>query len=289
MDLGVLFPGHEIGIDPGAVREWAQAVEGLGYSHVVASDHVLGADITNRPNWDLPNTVETLFHEPLVLLGYLAGCTERLGLATAIVILPQRQTALVAKQAAEVDVLSRGRLRLGVGLGRYEIEYEALGEDFHNRGRRVDEQVAVLRALWTQEVVTFQGKWHHISEAGINPLPVQRPIPIWFGGGSRAEAALRRIGRLADGWFPSSSSHGELLATLERLQGYARAAGRDPATIQIEGRMNVARGGPDDWRNARATWQQLGARYLSLNTEGAGFTSVRQHIDRLRQAKEALR
>ncbi|HLE81312.1 MAG TPA: LLM class F420-dependent oxidoreductase, partial [Dehalococcoidia bacterium] len=194
MQLGVVFPQTEIGADPGGVRNYVQAVEQMGYAHLAIYDHVLGADPTNRPDWRGPYTSKTLFHEPMVLFGYLAALTQRLELVTSIIILPQRQTALVAKQAAEIDVLAQGRFRFGVGIGWNQVEYEALGEDFHNRGRRMEEQIAVLRALWTQEVVTFEGKWHRITEAGINPLPVQRPIPIWMGGG--AEPVLQRIARL---------------------------------------------------------------------------------------------
>ena len=212
MQLGVTFPQTEIGVDPGAIRAYAQAAEGLGYDYLVAYDHVLGADVSVRPDWKprrhgrQPHLATALppayshkhaFHEILVLFGYLAGVTKRLGLATGVLIVGQRQTALVAKQAAEVDVLSGGRLRLGIGAGWNDVEFEALGMDFHSRGRRNEEQIALLRALWTQEVVTFEGRWHKVTAAGINPLPVQRPIPIWVGGG--AEPVLKRAGRLADG------------------------------------------------------------------------------------------
>ncbi|MER3404742.1 MAG: hypothetical protein C4289_05905 [Chloroflexota bacterium] len=201
MQIGAIFPQTEIGADPVAIRDYAQAVEELGYAHLVAYDHVLGAntETPERRGRRWPYTFQHQFHEPLVLFGYLAAITRRIGLVTGILILPQRQTALVAKQAAEVDVLSSGRLRLGVGLGWNEVEYEALGENFHNRGRRIEEQVTVLRALWTQPLVTFHGRWHHITDAGINPLPVQRPIPIWMGGTD--ERVLRRIARMADGGY----------------------------------------------------------------------------------------
>ena len=196
MRLGVVFPQTEIGADPAAIRDYAQAVQAMGYRHILIYDHVLGASTASRPEWRGAYTSETLFHEPFVLYGYLAALTN-LELVTGVIILPQRQTALVAKQAAEVDVLSGGRLRLGVGVGWNEVEYQGLNESFHNRGARCDEQIAVLRALWTQPVVTFHGRWHHIEEAGIKPLPVQQPIPIWIGGHS--EAALKRAGRLGDG------------------------------------------------------------------------------------------
>src|SRR3712207_5049701 len=200
MRLGAIFPQLESGADPVAIRDYAQAVEGMGYDHILIYDHVLGADTASRPNWRGPYTAQSLFHEPFVLYGYFAAVTERVELVTDVIILPQRQTALVAKQAAEIDVLSGGRLRLGVGIGWNEVEYEALGESFRNRGARSEEQIEVLRLLWTQEVVDFQGRWHTITAAGINPLPVRRPIPLWIGG--TAEPVLRRIGRLGDGWFP---------------------------------------------------------------------------------------
>ncbi|MBI2886754.1 MAG: LLM class F420-dependent oxidoreductase [Chloroflexi bacterium] len=287
MQLGVVFPQTELGADPTVVRDYVQAVEGMGFSHLAIYDHVLGADPANRPGWRGPYTHRSLFHEPFVLFGYLAGLTQRLELVTSIIILPQRQTVLVAKQAAEVDVLARGRFRLGVGIGWNQVEYEALGEDFHTRGRRMEEQMAVLRALWTQEVVTFQGRWHHITEAGLNPLPVQRPIPIWMGGG--AEPVLQRIGRLADGWFPQIRPDDNAKAALERLRSYAREAGRDPASIGIEARGNAATGTPEDWARHFAAWRDLGATHLSVNTMGGGFTSPDQHVAALRQYKETVR
>lgn len=284
MQLGVVFPQTESGIDPTALRDYVQAVEQLGYNHLAIYDHVLGADPGNRPGWRGPYTHKSLFHEPLVFFGYLAALTQRLELVTSIIILPQRQTALLAKQAAEVDVLTRGRLRLGVGIGWNNVEYEALGVDFHTRGRRAEEQVALLRALWTQEVVTFEGRWHRITEAGINPLPVQRPIPIWMGGS--AEAVLQRVARLADGWFPQLRPDDNARAALERLRGYAREAGRDPSSIGIEARITLATGTPDDWAKSLAAWRDLGATHVSLNTMGGGFTSLDQHVEALRRFKE---
>ena len=286
MRYGVIFPQTEIGPDPGAVRAFAQAAEGLGYDHLVVYDHVLGADTSNRPDWTGPYTNKSLFHEPFVLFGYLAGVTQRLELVTGILILGQRQTALVAKQAAEVDVLSGGRLRLGIGIGWNEMEYEALGENFHNRGKRSEEQVEVLRALWSQEVVTFEGKWHRITEAGINPLPVQRPIPIWFGGG-RTEPVVRRIARLGDGWFPQRQPDQEGQEALEQLRQFAREEGRDPASIGIETRVRASDGIETALGNVKE-WQRMGATHLAINTMGAGFSSVDEHIGAIRAFKEGL-
>ena len=204
MRTGVVFPQTEIGSDPVLVRDFAQAAEGLGYAHLLVFDHVLGAGLEHRPGWSGAYAADDPFHEPFVLFGYLAGLTQRIELVTGVLVLPQRQTALVAKQAAEVDVLSQGRLRLGVGVGWNDVEYEALGEDFHDRGRRIEEQVSLLRALWTEPVVDFAGRWHRVPEAGINPLPVQRPIPVWFGG--QAEPVLRRVGAVGRRLVPADAS-----------------------------------------------------------------------------------
>ena len=187
MRIGAIFPQAEISPDPGAIREFAQAAEELGYSHLFIADHVLGADPQYHPYFASSSyTHQSVMHEPFALMGYLSAITKSLELVTGILILPQRQTVLVAKQAAEVDVLSGGRLRLGIGVGWNHVEYEALEQDFHNRGRRSEEQIAVLRALWTQEVVDFQGRWHRIDNAGLSPMPVQRPIPVWLGAGGSA-------------------------------------------------------------------------------------------------------
>ncbi len=285
MKTGVVFPQTEIGSDPAAVRDYAQAAEDLGYSHILAYDHVLGASREARPDFRGPYDNNSLFHEPFVLFGYLAGVTCAIELVTGIIILPQRQTALVAKQAAAVDVLSGGRLRLGVGIGWNEVEYEALGEDFHTRGRRVEEQAALMRALWTDEVVTFQGRWHTVTAAGINPMPVQRPIPLWMGGG--AEPVIRRIARLADGWFPQFRPDDRGRETLQRLHDYAREAGRDPGEIGIEGRTSIGGGTADDWAREVEAWRQLGATHLGVNTMGAGLSSPADHIDALRRFKAA--
>lgn len=289
MQLGVVFPQTEIGNDPIAIRDYAQAVENLGYTHLLAYDHVLGADPDRPGGWRKSYTYKHPFHEPFVLFGYLAGLTERLELVTGILILPQRQTALVAKQAAEVDVLTGGRLRLGVAVGWNPVEYEALGEDFRTRGRRIEEQVKVLRALWTEEIVSFEGRWHRINQAGIKPLPIQRPIPIWMGGG--AEPALRRVARLTDGWFipPYQFPLGdEARAVLDRLRGYLREAGRDPKSVEIEGRMKIGGGSPDDWAKEAEAWRDLGATHLSINTMDERLSSPDGHIDALCRFKETV-
>jgi probable F420-dependent oxidoreductase len=287
MQLGVVFPQTEIGPDPAVVKDYAQTAEALGFRHLLVYDHVLGADPEREGGWRGPYTHLHQFHEPFVLFGYLAGVAPSLELVTGILILPQRQTPLVAKQAAEVDVLSGGRLRLGIGVGWNAVEYEALNEDFHTRGRRVSEQVALLRRLWTEPVVDFQGRYHTVPRAGILPLPVQRPIPIWLGG--MADAVLRRVARWGDGWFPQFRPNGDTARTMmETLRGYVAEAGRDMSAIGIEGRINCGAGTPDEWRQARDEWQAIGATHLSVNTMNAGLASPREHIAQIRRIAEAL-
>jgi probable F420-dependent oxidoreductase len=282
MQIGVTFPQNEIGADPVAIRDYIQAIEELGYRHLVIYDHVLGADPANRPGWS-GYTYKDLFHEPFVLFGYLAAIS-RLELVTAVIILPQRQTALVAKQAAEIDVLTGGNLRLGVGVGWNPVEYEALGTDFHTRGRVVEEQIEVLRLLWGEELITFKGKYHTIVEAGLNPLPVRRNIPVWTGGST--DTLLRRTARLADGWFPLGPLNDTMRGNIERLRTYIVEAGRSLDAVGIEARVNASDGGPDDWQRVTEAWQQIGATHISLNTMKAGYKSLDEHIDALRRYKE---
>ena len=286
MKIGVVFPQTEIGQDQAGIREFAQAAEQTGYDHLGAYEHVLGANPGSRAEWRGPYTHKSAFHEPFVLFGYLAAVTSRIGLVTDILILPQRQTALVAKQAAEVDLLSGGRLRLGIGIGWNHVEYEALGQEFSTRGRRMEEQVHLLRALWTQELVTFHGRWDGVTDAGINPLPVQRPIPIWMGGG--AEPVLERIARVADGWFPQMRPDEEARGALARLRGYIGAAGRDPSSVGIEASVGARTGELEQWVASAKAWEELGATHLFFNTLGAGFSTVDQHVAAIRRFKEAI-
>jgi len=285
MRVGVVLPTYEIPTDPAAIADFAQAAEQLGYAHLAVMDHVVGADLTQRANW---NNRETLcdFHEPFVVFGYLAGVTKRLEFVTDVLVLPQRQTILVAKQAAEVDVLSHGRLRLNVGVGWAAPEFQALNEDFQTRGQRIDEQIAVLRALFTQEVVTFHGRWHHIEAMGIRPLPVQRPIPIWLGGD--VEASLRRVGAIGDGWAPLLEPDQATQAAIARMHDYARASGRDPNSIGIEGAIYLADKTPDDWRRESAAWAALGATSLTLYPLDAGLSSVQAHVTALERFKAEM-
>jgi probable F420-dependent oxidoreductase len=286
MRFGVIFPQTESVTDRVALRDYVQAAEEIGYDHILMYDHVLGVDPTGRPDWRANYTRDDPFQEPLVFLGFAAALTRRIELVTGVLVLPQRQTALVAKQAAEIDVLSGGRLRLGVGVGWNEVEFLALGESFHDRGARIVEQVQVLRALWTKSTVDFRGRWHRIDRAGLTPLPIQRPIPIWMGGWD--ERVLRRVAQLADGWYPFRHPPEGWQAQIERLRGYTREAGRDPATLGIEPRFTL-RGTPDDWRRAKDDWAALGATHLTLNTMGLGLPHFRAHIDAMRRWHEAVR
>ena len=285
MNVGVVFPQTEIGADRGAIRTYAERVEALGFTHLLAYDHVLGADPEVHAPWQGPYDVDTTFHEPFVLFGYLAAITK-IELVTGIIILPQRQTALVAKQAAEVDILTDGRFRLGVGLGWNAVEYDALAKNFTDRGRRSVEQVELLRRLWTERSVTFAGEHEHVLGAGIAPLPVQRPIPVWIGASS--EPAFRRAGRIADGWFPMMPPGPALDAARAVVEQAARDAGRDPASLGMEGRVSWTDAGVDKVVDHIGRWRAAGASHVAVNTMNAGLGSVDGHLAALTAAAEAL-
>ncbi len=291
MKVGVTFPQTEIGTDPGAIRAYAQAVEEMGLSHILAYDHVLGADDRGQYSHrqGRPYNYASQFLEPFILFAHLAAVTTKLEFVTGVIILSQRQTALVAKQAAVLDVLSGGRFRLGIGTGWNEVEYEALGENMGNRGKRSEEQIEVMRALWTNEVVTFEGRWHKITAAGINPLPVQRPIPVWFGGGS--EPVLERIGRIGDGWIAigmGADAPDPASAKIERIRQYAKDAGRNPDDVGIEGRSALARASLDECVAQAKDWEKLGAHYHTIVTMDVGLKTPDDHIEMIRRFKEAL-
>jgi probable F420-dependent oxidoreductase len=286
MRIGVVFPQTELGGDAAAVRAYGQRVEELGFTHLLAYDHVVGADPAVHVGWAGPYDVRTTFHEPFVMLGYLAAVTTTLELVTGVIILPQRQTVLVAKQAAEVDLLSEGRLRLGVGLGWNTVEYEALGENFTNRGKRLGEQVEVLRRLWTEQSVTFDGEHHRVTGAGLAPLPVQRPIPVWIGAASRP--AFERAGRLADGWFPMMAPGAELDEARDIVARSAITAGRDPSMIGMEGRVTWS-GDRQQAADELAQWTAAGATHVSVNTMGAGLRTVDEHLAVLQAVAEDIR
>src|SRR6266850_7865570 len=291
MRLNAFFPTRDIGTDPAKIRDWAQAAEDLGYAYIEVPDHVFGAKA--RDGWVPLYNEKDSFHETFVTLGFLAAVTRTIGLSSGILIAPQRQTGVIAKQAAEVDILSGGRLRLGIGVGWNHVEYEALGAQWKTRGARSEEQIEVLRLLWTQEVVTYSGRWHQISHAGLNPRPIQRPIPIWIGSGAPQtplppEAGMRRIARLADGWFPLFDLHDQGKAVIARIRQYTEEAGRDPGALGLEGRVNLAGTGPDDWIKAVQGWEAVGATHLSVSTGGKVFHTPQEHLEALRRFKHEV-
>ncbi len=291
MQFGLVFPTTEIGADPGAIRAFVAALPELGFRHLLFYEHVVGADPASHPGWSGAYDIEAMFHEPMVTMGFLAGVTD-LELATAVLILPERQATLVAKQAAEVDVLCNGRLRLGIGLGWNEVEYAAMGASFRDRGRRVEEQIEVMRRLWTERVVHFRGEAHHLDGVGISPMPVQQPIPVWIG--ARSAPAYRRVGRVADGWFPpgaddlSKVGGPSIEDAIAMVHEAARDAGRDPARIGMEARITAD--GRDLERTAEKVelWRALGATHLAVNTMRADLGGVDGHLRALAAIAEVL-
>lgn len=287
MQIGVVYPQTELEPDPTIVRDYAQGVEALGYRHILAYDHVLGAN-PERPGGRLgPYTSEDTFMEPFSLFSYIAGVTESLGFVTGILILPQRQTALVAKQAATLDRLCGGRLRLGVGVGWNPVEYTALNQDFSTRGTRSEEQVQLLKRLWTEPLITYTGRWHSIPDAGINPLPIQQPIPVWFGG--YADVVLRRMARLGDGWLPGYRSVDLAQPVLDQLWTYLEQEGRSPEDFGLEPRLKLNDGGMDLLLTRAEEWQHADASHLSINTMGCDFTRMEQHLNVLGEFASAFR
>ena len=294
MEIGVIFPQTEIEPDVVAIRDFAQAAQDMGYSYLFIADHVLGADASayDHPLFGMYNH-ESVVHESLTTMGYLAAVVPGMGLMSGILILPQRQTALVAKQAAEIDVLCGGKLRLGIGVGWNFVEFEALGMNFQDRGARSAEQIEVMRALWTEESVDFHGKWHDITHAGINPLPVQRPIPVWLGVGSPAapippDVALRRVARIADGWCPNFGPDEAGYALQQKVHNYMAESGRDPSELGLDGRLKTSGASPEDWVEEVAGWRNMGASHLSIENRRAGLKTADDHIEMMRRFKDAV-
>ena len=283
MRIGAIFPQLEIGTDLAEMRAYLEAVRDAGYHHLAIYDHVLGADPADRPGWDR-YTHEDSFHEVFTFLAWAAAVVPGLELVIDVLVLPQRQTALVAKQAATLDLLTGGRLRLGVGVGWNAVEYEALGESFRTRGARVEEQIALLRALWTERVVTFSGNQHTVTAAGLHPMPVQRPIPIWIGGG--ADVTLRRAGRLGDGWFPQGAPDAAMAAKIAQVHAHAAEAGRSPGAVGIQGLLRHAATSPGEWTTEIARWESVGATHLGIDTMRAGYATVADHIVAVRRFAE---
>ncbi len=286
MKLGVGLPQNEAMQDPSAVRDFAQAVESLGFDFLFTADHVVGVDPADRPaGWRVSSIYhhKTFVHEPLILFAFLGAATSRLEFSTEIIILPQRQTVLFAKQAAELDYLIGGRLRVGIGVGWNTLEYEALNEEFKTRGRRVSEQIEVLRALWTEEIVDFEGRWHRVDRAAVNPLPRQRPIPIWIGG--HAEPVIRRTAALADGWLPQFDPAAESSKQSVALLRQATVeAGREVSDVGIEGRLVLSQTPQEEWGRQLEAWQAIGATHIGLST--TGLVSPNDHLAALELFKQ---
>ncbi len=265
MQLGVSLPQTDIGGDPSVVREFATTAEALGFSHLAAYDHVVGINPQSQPDWSGPYTSGDCFHDVFSLFGFLAACTQSIELISHVLILSQRQTVLVARQAASVDLLSGGRLRLGIGVGWNPVEYVALNETFNNRGKRSEEQAEVLKALWTEQHVNFKGKWHDIPDVGLNPMPIQRPIPLWFGG--NIEYVASRIAQHGEGWITLYQSPGDdAKSARESMLEAAGKAGQNPDDIGLDAWVSMGDATPDDWHAEAAAWKELGATHLTLNT-----------------------
>ena len=286
MQIGVTYPQTEIETDHGAVKHFAQAVEAMGFTHILAYDHVVGANTASRPGWNRPYRLESQFHDPFVLFSFMAGATAKIGFVTGILILTQRQTVLVAKQAACLDVLCNGRFRLGVGTGWNEVEYEALGVPFRARGARLAEQVDLLRALWREDSLTFNGKMHQVTWASINPRPA-KPIPIWFGGS--APAALERCATHGDGWMPLMGPSDKARACLEQMRTAREGAGLSWDTFGVQGQAQYAGGSPDRWVAHATKWKELGASHIAVATHNAGSTNVDGHLGRVKEYFDAVR
>jgi probable F420-dependent oxidoreductase len=277
MRIGAVFPQTEAGTDIGAVTDYIQNVESLGFDHVLAFDHVLGANASSRPGWSGAYQHTDSFYEPMTFYSYVAAITSRLELATGVIILPQRQTALFAKQSATLDLISGGRLRLGIGTGWNQVEYEALGENFHNRGKRSEEQIDLLRKLWSQELVTFEGKFHTVTDAGLNPLPPGRSIPIWFGG--MADPVLERVAKIGDGWLPLGSPNDKLKISFDTLKKYLDQNSKSMSDIGVEAMISLKNSDSDtDIRKDLSSWAEMGTTHISINTMNCGLKFPGEHI-----------
>jgi len=288
MEYGVSFPQTQIGNDPGVIRNFVETAEELGFERLTLVDHILGAKDAKDAPWAVHYTIEYGFHEPMTLFAWIAGFTTRIRLVTANVVLPQRQTELCAKQAAQIDILTGGRLDLGIGVGWSKSEFEALGMNFANRGDRIEEQVALMRRLWTDELVEFEGNWHNISAMGMNPRPIQRPIPIWFG--AMVEVAVKRAARIGDGWLmsPRAEPDDEMKRLVETFHETARAAGRDPGSLGIDATVFAEDRGPHEWLAEAQAWRDLGATLVTFRTSESGFTHMDQHLDAMRKLADAV-
>lgn len=284
MKIGIIYPQTELQGDPEAVARIGLATEEEGFDHLLVYDHVLGAHPDRQPPLGGPYTDRHPFHDPFVMFGYLAALTKRIELVTGVIILPQRQTVLVARQAADVDLLSHERLRLGVGIGWNYVEYDSLGQDFRTRGKRMGEQVELLRALWTQPVVEFAGRFDQVDRATLNPRP-RRSIPVWMGGFS--DPALRRAAQLADG-FIFADGAGDTFDLLARLRTCLAAEGRAATDFGLQINMLLAKS-PEAVIEMVSRWQDAGGTHAAVVTMGIGLTTIDAHVDHIRRSADALR
>ncbi|MEC7555442.1 MAG: LLM class F420-dependent oxidoreductase [Pseudomonadota bacterium] len=285
MQIGAVFPHNEIGTDPGAIKAYAQGVEAMGITHLLIYDHVLGADPDREGGFRGPYDKDVAFHEPFTTFAFIAGVTDKIDLITTVMILPQRQTVLAAKQAAEVALLSNNRFKLGIGVGWNELEYVGLNETFNNRGRRQEEQVDVMRKLWSEDSLDYTGEYHRIDKASINPRP-SKTIPIWFGGS--APALLDRVARLGDGWIPLMGANDKAKACIDTIKQTRKAAGLSFANFGIQAQAQYAGGSPERWRKHAEAWRGMGCTHLAVATHNAGPTTVDGHLARIGEYQQAL-
>ncbi|MEQ1887599.1 MAG: LLM class F420-dependent oxidoreductase [Alphaproteobacteria bacterium] len=309
MRVGLLFPTLDMGSDFGGIRDYIETVEALGYNHLLVPDHVMGAGLGTRPDWKGPYNYTNPFHEPFTMFGYIAGVTKRLEMASGVLILPQRQTVLVAKQAAQIDVMSNGRLRLGVGIGWNTVEYDCLGKNFHDRGKRLEEQITLLRELWASDLVTFNGVYEQVVDAGINPRPAKNHIPVWIG--AEARPALQRAARMADGWFPMFQPGEKGAVKIGKMKEYLRDAKRGFSDhgpqFGMEPFVHAGRGfsaniappekdpqfcsntnGPQEWAKEAHWWQDHGATHISLNTMNSDLHGPKAQIEAVTKFANAM-
>lgn len=285
MEIGAVIPHHEIGNDPGAIRAYAQGAEELGVTHLLIYDHVVGVDRDRPGGFEGPYDSNTAFHEPMVLFGFLAACTTSVDLVTAILILPQRQTVLVAKQAAELAILSGNRFVLGVGVGWNTVEYDALNEEFGNRGKRQEEQVELMRRLWSEDVFSFDGEYHHLEHASILPRPTET-VPVLFGGS--APALLDRCARLGAGWIPLGSPNDKVADRLATMRTTREASGRSWDGFRIMAQAQFGGGTIERWQSHARRWKELGATHIAIATHNAGDTDVDGHLARIAEYQAAV-
>jgi len=285
MEIGAVFPHNEIGTDPQAIKDYAQGVEELGVTHLLIYDHVLGADRDRPGGFEGPYDKDIAFHEPFTTFAFIAAVTQKLDMITTVMILPQRQTVLVAKQAAELAILSNNRFKLGIGVGWNAVEYVGLNENFHDRGKRQAEQVELMRLLWESEVLEYKGNYHQIDKASINPRP-SLPVPIWFGGG--APKLIQRCAELGDGWIPLMGPNDKAKAMLDEIREKRAAKGLSWEDFGVQAQAQYAGGNPELWAKHATKWRDLGASHLAIATHNAGQTDVQGHLKRIQEYLDSV-